>query len=63
MPDQFHSQEYVGLTYEAARALAVKMGWNPRRLTPDMVISAEYQAGRLNLLVGEDDVVIDASLG
>jgi hypothetical protein len=52
-----------GLPYKAARALAVKAGWNPRRLTPDMVISAEFQAGRLNFLVDKGDVVLDASLG
>jgi hypothetical protein len=63
MPEQFHPQDYVGLPYEAARALAVKAGWNPRRLTSDMVISAEFQAERLNLLVGKDDIVLDASLG
>ena len=48
MPEQFHPRDYVGLPYEAARALAVKAGWNPRRLTPDMVISAEFRAARLN---------------
>ena len=40
MPEQFHPQDYVGLPYEAARTLAVKADWDPRRLTPDMVISA-----------------------
>ena len=63
MSDEFRREHYVGLPFARARALAAGRGWEPRRLTADMVITAEYKHGRLNLLVGDDDVVEDASLG
>ena len=63
MSDEFHRDEYIGLPFARAWALAAGRGWDPRRLTADMVVTAEYKHGRLNLLVGEDDVVVDASLG
>ena len=63
MSDEFHRDDYIGLPFARARALAEGRGWDPRRLTADMVVTAEYKHGRLNLLVGEDDVVVDASLG
>lgn len=63
MSDKFHRDDYIGLPSSRAQALAADRGWEPRRLTADMVITADYKQGRLNLLVGDDDVVVDASLG
>lgn len=50
MSDEFHRDDYIGLPFARARALAAGRGWDPRRLTADMVITAEYKQERLNLL-------------
>ncbi len=54
---------YIGLPYEQARALAETKGWRPRRLTADMVITLEFRDGRLNLVVDDHDIVVDARTG
>jgi hypothetical protein len=61
--DQFNQDDYIGLAYAEAHALASGKGWDPRRVSPGDVITLEYQADRLNLLVCEDDVVVEASVG
>ena len=63
MARDFHPEDYVGLRYAEAHALAADRGWTPRRVVPGQVITAEYNNDRLNLWPDEDDIVVDASLG
>jgi hypothetical protein len=64
MPDRaFRETDYLGLDVDAALALATEQGWAPRRLAPGAVVTAEYREGRLNLIAGDDDVVVRAYVG
>ena len=60
---RFNEADYVGLDIDAALALAEEQGWTPRRLAPGAMVTAEYREGRLNLVAGDDDVVVHASVG
>lgn len=61
--ESFDKHDYVGLAAETAWEHAEQRGWKPRRIAPDMVVTLEFKAGRLNLFVDEDDQVVDASIG
>ena len=63
MADQFNQDDYIGLVYAEAHTLASGRGWDPRRVSPGDILTLEYQPDRLNLMVGEDDVVVEASVG
>ena len=62
MDRTFDREDYVGLPYAEAHALATEQGWTPRRQVPGGVYTAEYNDDRLNL-VTEGDIVVEASLG
>ena len=59
----FSEADYVGLHVDAALALATEQGWSTRRLRPGEAVTMEYREGRLNLVVGDDDVVARAYVG
>ena len=59
----YRETDYVGLTVDAALALAAEQGWSPRRLRPGQAVTAEYREGRLNLVAGDDDAVVRAYTG
>ena len=63
MPEDYRAEDFVGLGYDEGRALAERLGWAPRRLAPDTVVTMEYRADRLNLLVDEHDVVLGVRTG
>ena len=63
MAEEFRAHDYVGLSYAEARVLAAGRGWEPRRLSRDDVITAEFNPDRINLLVNENDAVVYASVG
>lgn len=52
------TESYLGLPADSAEQLARDRGWHTvRRLAPDAIITMEYQEGRLNLAVRDDEVV------
>jgi hypothetical protein len=65
--DSFDAADYVGSSYQDARARAEAAGWQVRRIDPDGVYTLEYRPDRLNLRVDPADdrgeTVVDASLG
>jgi hypothetical protein len=76
VPDRgsFDAADYVGSSYEDARARAEAAGWQVRKIGPDGVYTLDFRLDRLNLRVGPVDgpddgpddrgaTVIDASLG
>lgn len=63
MPEEYHAEDFLGLAYDEGRALAEGLGWIPRRLAPDTVVTMEYRPDRLNLLVDEHDVVTGVRVG
>ena len=67
MPDRdsFDPADYVGASYEDARARAEAAGWQVRKMVPNGVYTLEFRPDRLNLLVDpdHDETVADASLG
>ena len=76
MPDRdsFEAADYVGSSYEDAKARAEAAGWRVRKIGPRGTYTLEFRPDRLNLHVGPspdddtgddtgDDTVVDASLG
>lgn len=63
MPDARDLSSLVGLSYQEAASRVESLGLQPRRLTPDMLVTMEYNARRINLHVDAAGVVVDASRG
>lgn len=63
-PEQpFDPAAYVGLPSPEALARGEAAGWHVQRVTRDMVVTMDFQPGRLRLFVDDDDVVVRAQVG
>lgn len=61
--DQFNYEELVGLDVEKAATRASSAGWLVRAREPEAMVTADFNAGRLNLCYGEDRVVESVHVG
>lgn len=63
MTSDINRDDYIGLDFKEAEALAVRQGWSPRPLREGEPITLEMNPERLNLQLDAHGRVFDVSAG